>query len=238
LEHKDPRVFISGFNHVQREPVWGGEADTAGPLRAACAIALVQCRLTDLEILTHLTAGLADPEKTVSVDTASTIAALGSETGSLLLQLKSLLGDREPEVMGQCFLALLDLGSPDDVAFVARFLSPERDEYVQSEAIAALAQAKAPSALEFLRTAWAGRLSHVLRRTLILNLAGSPLPASSEFLLTVLQRESDEIAEWVIEALGASRFRAQVEAQVRALVDEKGEQRFRQLFSRHFPASL
>jgi HEAT repeat protein len=238
LEHKDPRIFLAGLNHVQREPVWGGEADTAGPLRAACAIALVQCRLTDLEILTHLTSGLADAEKTVRIDTASAIAALGSETGSLLLRLKALLGDREPEVMGQCFLALLDLGSPDDVAFVARFLSPERDEDVQSEAIAALAQAKAPTALEFLRTAWGGRLSHILRRSLILSLAGSPLPASSEFLMTVLQRESDETAEWVIEALGDSRFRTQVEPQVRALVDDKEEPKLRQLFSRHFPASL
>jgi HEAT repeat protein len=140
--------------------------------------------------------------------------------------------------MGQCFLALLDLGSPDDVAFVARFVSPERDEDVQSEAIAALAQAKSPNALELLRTAWGGRLSHLLRRTLILSLAGSPLPASAEFLITLLKRESDETAEWVIEALGGSRFRTQVEPQVRALVDEKDEHKLRQLFSRHFPASL
>jgi HEAT repeat protein len=238
LEHKDPRIFVAGFSHVQREPVWGGEADAAGPLRAACAIALVQCRLTDLEILTHLTAGLADPEKTVRIDTASAIAALGSETGTLLLRLKTLLGDGEPEVIGQCFLALLDLGSPDDVVFVARFLSPERDEDVRSEAIAALAQAKAPTALEFLRTAWGGRLTHVLRRTLILSLAGSPLPASSEFLVTILKGESGEVAEWVIEALGGSRFRAQVEPQVRALVDEKDEPNLRWIFSRHFLASL
>jgi HEAT repeat protein len=238
LEHKHPRIFLAGLNHVQREPVWGGEADTAGPLRAACAIALVQCQLTDLEILTHLTSGLADPEKIVRIDTASAIAALGSETGSLLLRLKALLGDREPEVMGQCFLALLDLGSPDDVGFVGRFLSPARDEDVQSEAIAALAQSKAPNALDFLRAAWGGRLSHVLRRTLILSLAGSPLPASSEFLLTVSKSESNETAEWVIESLGGSRFRSQVEAQVRALVDERDEPKLRQLFSRHFPASL
>jgi HEAT repeat protein len=238
LEHKDPHVFLLGLNHVQREPVWGGDADTAGPLRGASAIALVQCRLTDLEILTHLTAGLADPEKTVRLDTASAIAALGSETGALLLRLKTLLGDREPDVMGQCFVALLDLGSPAEVQFIARFLSPGQEEDIQSEAIAALAQAKAEGALEVLQTAWRGRLSHILRRALILSLAGSPLPASADFLLTVLKDESGETAEWVIEALGLSRYRSRVEAQVRSLVDQLDEPKLRQAFSRHFPASL
>jgi HEAT repeat protein len=238
LEHKDPGVFLLGLSHVQREPVWGGDADTAGPLRGACAMALVQCRLTDLEILTHLTAGLADAEKTVRLDTASAIAALGSETGALLLRLKTLLGDREPEVLGQCFVALLDLGSPADVRFIARFVSPQQDEDIQAEAIAALAQAKAETALEVLQTTWRGRLSHVLRRALILGLAGSPLPASADFLLSVLKEESGETAEWVIEALGLSRFRSRVEAQVQSLVDQQDEPKLRQVFSRHFPASL
>ncbi len=238
FEHKDPHVFLLGLSHVQREPVWGGDADTAGPLRGACAIALVQCRLTDLEILTHLTAGLADPEKTVRLDTASAIAALGSESGALLLRLKALLGDREPDVMGQCFVALLDLGSPAEVRFIARFLSPEQDEDIQSEAIAALAQAKAESALGVLQTAWRGRLSQILRRALILSLAGSPLPAAADFLLSVLKEEAGETAEWVIEALGLSRFRSRVEAQVRSLVDQLDEPKLRQAFSRHFTASL
>ncbi len=238
FEQKDPHVFLLGLSHVQREPVWGGDADTAGPLRGACAIALVQCRLSEPDILTHLTAGLADPEKTVRLDTASAIAALGSESGALLLRLKALLGDREPDVMGQCFVALLDLGSHAEVPFIARFLSPQQDEDIQSEAIAALGQAKAEKALEVLQTTWRGRLSQILRRALILSLAGSPLPASADFLLSVLKDESGETAEWVIEALGLSRFRSRVEAQVRSLVDQNDEPKLRQTFSRHFPASL
>ena len=138
---------------------------------------------SDLEILTHLAAGLADPEKTVRLDTASAIAALGSEIGALLLRLKALLGDREPEVMGQCFVSLLDLGQPEDVSFVARFLTRSHAEEIQAEAVAALAQAKSEAVLDVLREAWKGRLSAALRKTLILSLAGSPLPASADFLL-------------------------------------------------------
>lgn len=233
-EHREPQVFLRGLSHVQREPVWGGDADTAGPLRGACAIALVQCRLTDLEILTHLTAPLADPEKTVRVDAASAIAALGSEMGALLLRLKTLLGDAEPEVMGQSFVSLLDLGQPEDVGFVARFLTQSHSEEVQSEALAALAQCKSLSALEHLREAWKGRLSSTLRRALILSLAGSPLPASADFLLSVLVAESGEMAEWAIEALAASRFRSQAKDRVRTTLEHKGNPSLQQVFAQRF----
>jgi HEAT repeat protein len=238
-EHKEPQVFLRGLSHVQKEPVWGGESDTAGPLRGACAIALVQCSLTDLEILAHLTAGLADPEKSVRVDTASAIAALGSEMGALLLRLKTLLGDKEPEVMGQCFVSLLDLGldfgQAEVVPFVARFLTRSHAEEIQAEAIAALAQSKSEAALDVLREAWKGHLSATLRKTLILSMAGSPLPASSDFLLFVLADESGVVAEWAIESLAASRFRAQAKERVRALVERDcAEPRLREVFSQQF----
>ncbi len=234
-EHKEPQVFLRGLSHVQKEPVWGGESDTAGPLRGACAIALVQCSLTDLEILTHLTAGLADPEQSVRVDTASAIAALGSEMGALLLRLKTLLGDKEPEVMGQCFVSLLDLGQTEDVTFVARFLTRTHAEELQAEALAALAQSKSEAALDVLREAWKGRLSATLRKTLILSMAGSPLPSSADFLLFVLADEPGVTAEWAIESLAASRFRTQAKERVQMLVEREGaEPKLREVFSQQF----
>src|SRR5580658_5834311 len=45
LEHQDAEVFLRGMRHIQMEPVWGGRSDTAGTLRATCALALVQCRI-------------------------------------------------------------------------------------------------------------------------------------------------------------------------------------------------
>jgi HEAT repeat protein len=234
-EHKEPQIFLRGLNHVQMEPGYIRPSDTAAPLRGACAIALVQCRLTDLEILRHLTSLLADPEKTVRVDTASAIAALGSEMGALLLRLKTLLGDQELEVMGQCFVSLLDLGQPEDVPFVARFMARSEDEEIQAEAVAALAQSRADLAVELLREAWNGRLSLTLRKTLILSLAGSPLPASADFLLSVLTSESGEAAEWAVESLAASRFRREIKDRVHALLELKESQpRLLQIFTERF----
>ena len=55
FEHQEPAVFLRGMRHIQNEPVWGGRSDTAGTLRATCALALVQCRsLSETELLNHL----------------------------------------------------------------------------------------------------------------------------------------------------------------------------------------
>jgi len=55
FELQDANIFLRGMRHIQMEPVWGGLSDTAGTLRATCALALVQCRsLPDTELLAHL----------------------------------------------------------------------------------------------------------------------------------------------------------------------------------------
>src|SRR5580700_9443683 len=42
FEHQDAAVFLRGMKHIQLEPVRGGASDSAGTLRATCALALVQ----------------------------------------------------------------------------------------------------------------------------------------------------------------------------------------------------
>src|SRR6516164_1625298 len=55
FELQEPDVFLRGMRHIQMEPVWGGQSDTAGTLRATSALALVQCRvLTNDDLLKHL----------------------------------------------------------------------------------------------------------------------------------------------------------------------------------------
>src|SRR6516164_2286121 len=122
LGHRDAEVFLKGIGHIQMEPVWGGRADSAPTLRGTCALALVDCQLDDLAILTHLADCLADPEKPVRMDAAVAIGQVGREEGAMLLRLKALIGDREPEVTGQCFLSLMSLAPRESLAFIRRFL--------------------------------------------------------------------------------------------------------------------
>src|ERR1700726_2784241 len=117
FEHHDAAVFLRGMKHIQPEPSWGGSSDSAGTLRATCALALVQCRsLLEADLLAHLVELLADKDKTVRVEVVRAIEQVGSPSAALLLRLRAILGssprkpdsslnqdsDEEPEVLGAC----------------------------------------------------------------------------------------------------------------------------------------
>ena len=71
----------------------------------------------------------------------------------LLLRLKTLLGDKEIEVTGECFAALLSLDPAGSVDFVANFLR-SRMEGIGEQAALALGESRLPAAIEVLREAW------------------------------------------------------------------------------------
>ena len=206
LEHHVADPYIRGVTHVQLEPAWGGRADTAGQLRGTCARALTDCILDDLEILRYLADGLADPDKTARIDSAIAIDQLNRPEGALLLRLKLLTGDAEPEVMGQCCASLLSLAPEGSVTFVSRFLQHGNVE-VQLEAASALAQCRAPEAIAVLRNFWQSELVSIdIRRAILIGLGASPVPDSADFLLQAIRDEPTTLAETTITALSTSRF--------------------------------
>jgi len=233
LGHRDPAVFLQGIAHVQMEPVFGGRQDTAGPVRSASALALVDCQLDDFEILSCLADLLVDAEATVRVGAALAIAQLGSPGGALLLRLKARVGDTEPEVTGQCLFSLLSLGTADAVAFVGRFLD-HGDAQVRVEAATALGAARDPEALEMLTSRYRREGDPELRQAIVTAAGASPVTAAADFLLGVIAAGDQNLALAAIEALAASRFRnefrEQTEAAVRARRVSALEQHFRQQF--------
>src|SRR5271157_826742 len=110
LECQDAAVFLRGMRHTQFEPVWGGRSDTAGGLRANCALALVQCRtLPDADLLAHLIELLSDKDKAVRGEVVRAIEQVCSPAAALLLRLRAVLGAAEPEVLGACYSGILAL---------------------------------------------------------------------------------------------------------------------------------
>lgn len=208
LGHRDAGVFLRGVAHIQEEPVFGGRQDSAGPLRAACAAALVECQLDDLEIVTCLADLLVDAEVEVRVEAASAIAQVGSPAGVPLLRLKARVGDAEPQVTGQCLYSLLSLGAPDAVAFVERFLD-HSDEQVRGEAATALGAAREPAALDALMDRYRRDRDPEMRHVLVTAAGASPIPAAADFLLSVVAEDDQALALAAIEALAASRFRSE-----------------------------
>jgi hypothetical protein len=128
FEHQDAEVFLRGMRHIQPEPVWGGSSDSAGTLRATCALALVQCRsLRESDLLAHLIELVADKDKAVRVEVARAIEQTGSPSATLLLRLRAVLGSDEPEVLGACYAGVLRIEGVSAIPWVSRFLNAEDD---------------------------------------------------------------------------------------------------------------
>ena len=128
LEFTDERFYLHGIRYVQLEPVWGGSEDTAVPVRIACAFGLVRLRYRD--VLTLLVDMLVDQDKAAQMGAVQALAYSGTEAASLLLRLKVRVGDRDDEVIAECFGGILALTPEPGVAFVAEYLT-SADEAIQ-----------------------------------------------------------------------------------------------------------
>src|SRR5258706_5553734 len=153
LGYHQSDVYLRGLKHIQLEPVWGGQEDTAAPVRGACALALVECRdISDIALLGHLVEALADTDKMVRAEAARAIGRIDRPESALLLRLRALVGDTEPEVLGACFSALLSIEGRAGIAFVNRFLDAGGD--IGAEAALAIGLMRTPEAHRALEEKW------------------------------------------------------------------------------------
>ena len=199
FEYQEADFFVRGMRHIQMEPVWGGKSDTAGTLRATCALALVQCRsLTETDLLAHLIDLVADRDKTVRLEIMRAIEQVGSPAASLLLRLRAVLGSDEPEVLGACYGGILRLEGVRAIPWVAGFLGSADD--TAGEAALALAATHSPEAFNALREYLGGAKDPWWRSVLLSAMALTRLEAAIEFLLDLVRTESFD-AEAAIEAI-------------------------------------
>ena len=120
LGHRESAAFLRGAVHVQMEPVWGGQEDTAGPLRGICLLALPACPdLAREQVLRHMVNALTEASPTVRADAARALAEMQGDDCALLLRLKARAGDVEAAVTGQVLEALLALERRAALPFVA-----------------------------------------------------------------------------------------------------------------------
>src|SRR5260370_3742047 len=162
FEHQDPAVFLRGMKHIQPEPSYGGSSDSAGTLRATCALALVQCRrLPEPELLSHLIELMEDKDKSVRVEVIRAIEQLGSTSAALLLRLRALLSphlnskvqEDEPEILGACYSGILRIEGASAIPWVSQFLDSGED--AAAEAALAIAGTHSPPAFETMRERFA-----------------------------------------------------------------------------------
>ena len=229
LEHQDACVFLRGMRHNQMEPVWGGRSDTAGTLRATCALALVQvCALSESALLAHLLELLGDTDKGVRREVVRAIEQVGSSSAVLLLRLRAVLGADEPEVLGACYSGILCIEGLSAIPWVGRFLA-SGDECA-AEAALAIAGTHSPEGFAALRECLAKANDAWWHSVLLSAMALTRQEEAVDFLLALIRSESPD-AEAAIEAVLRALPSAEVVNRLKQSV--AGNSRLTRVFAQH-----
>jgi HEAT repeat protein len=233
FEHQDAEVFLRGMRHIQMEPVYGGRSDSAGTLRATCALALVPCRsIAETDLLAYLVELMADKDQAVRVEVVRAIEQVGSPSASLLLRLRAVLGAVEPEVLGACYGGILRIEGASAISWVRRFLASADDN--AAEAALALAGTHSPQAFDALKESFDRASDPWWRSVLLSAIALTRQEAALEFLLDLVRTESLN-AEAAIEAILRSMPAQEIVKQLEQLV--AGNPRLNRIFATHHPTS-
>ena len=186
LEYEDAAVFLRGMRHIQLEPVWGGRSDTAGALRATCALALVQCRsMPETGLLACLMELFSDKDKSVRAEAARAIEQVASPSAALLLRLRALLAGDEPEVLGACYSGILNIEGVSAIPWVSRFLATADDNV--AEAAFAIASTRSPEAFSALHARFREESDPTFRSVLLFAIALTRQQAALEFFSWVFR---------------------------------------------------
>ena len=233
LDYRESAPFVRGSRHLQMEPVWGGQEDTASTLRGICVLGLASC--TDIrrdEILRCLVDRLTEPAYTVRVEAARAIAQIEGDEAALLLRFKARAGDEEPRVIGQVFDCLLSVEGERAVDFLAEFVDSGA-ENVAAEAALSLGTSRLPAAVAALEKAWEATHDPDLRLAVLRGLSASRQERALEFLLDLVKKGRPRDAASALEALSLHRESDEIRQQVQTAAAEVGpgmEEQYRKAF--------
>jgi len=233
LEFQESAPYVRGMRHHQLEPTWGGSSDTAGALRGTCTHALVACPgLGNAELLDLLLEPLVDTDKAVRMEAARALGYVGGASAGLLLKLRVLLRQEEPEVMGAAFSGLLGMDGVKAIPLVAGFL--DDPEEIAAEAAFSLAATHAPEALAALvarrRKGADGWFGAALDNAIAL----TRLPEAVDFLLHSIKRDERQSAT-ALEAISRVFSGEEIRLRVKAAVTDAGSGRLEAAFREFFP---
>jgi HEAT repeat protein len=234
LDYHESAPYLRGSRHIQMEPVWGGQEDTAQPLRGACLLALIACTdLGRIEILRCLVDAITEPEAVVRGEAARAVAEMAGDEAALLLRFKARVGDDDPNVTGQVFDGIVRMEGAAGVPFLAAFLHARQEE-ARQEAALALGSSRLPAAVAELKRALADARDAGFRETLLRALSLSREPDALELLLDLVKTARLSEATAAVEALAIHRATPEVRDTVAEAVKDRPrelQEQFRKLFA-------
>lgn len=220
LDYDGAELYLAGMRHVQMEPGWGGSSDTAVELRSVCAMGLASTTYPNK--LRELVDLLVDPEWQARAGAVRAIAAVGSDTASLLLRFKALTGDKEPDVLADCFSGLLAVEGAEAVPLVTSFAG-ERNQEVREAAILALGASRRSDAIDWLKERFESVADPETRQCILLSLATSRTEAAIGFLLSVIRDGSVRTSAMAVSAMEVNRTDRRIQEEVEKAVRARGE---------------
>lgn len=171
-----------------------------------------------------------DSEAYVRAGAIRALACLRQDCAEPLLRYKALTGDPEPDVIGECLVALLHLDIDETVDFVSSFLE-HKDPEIASQAALALGESREETALRALCDAFdQPYVVRTFRRILIRAIVLQRNEQSYEWLLAVVQQRDVIACEMVIEELGIYRENSMLKANLEAILNQRGDPALLQLF--------
>jgi hypothetical protein len=197
MDHPASAAYLAGVRHVQMEASFGPKVDAAAALRGLCAQGLA--RMNHPDALLECVTLLADSEVAARAGAVRAISESGQHAGVLLLRYKALIGDKDEEVIAECFAGLLRLAPAESLDFVATFL--QSSEEIAERAALALGESHLAAAFPLLQEAWHATSLSQMRNTLLLAMAMLRLDEAVEFLLTRLAEDGEKSAMGALAAL-------------------------------------
>jgi hypothetical protein len=231
LDHAEPEVYLLGIHHVQMEGSFGPPVDAAAKLRGISALALARTR--HLSALDEIVSLLVDEWPEARVGAVRALAVNGGSAGVLLLKLKILTGEREPDVLAECFSGLLSTAPERSLPLIAGFIDSE-DITVAEAALLALGSSRLPEAWDLLKDRQERTIGGPLRKIALLAIAMIRSDAAIEFLLASLAECSPAMAEDVVAALALFRTNERVRSRVESVVAQRNEKSTNEVFRQHF----
>ncbi|MGB5733685.1 MAG: hypothetical protein WBM40_04490 [Thiohalocapsa sp.] len=221
LDCLDAGFFYEGMALRQPEPVWGGTVDTAADVRASCAMGLAASGAP--RALIALVDLLADPEHRARGGAVRAIACTEPLAATAVLRTKVLLGDDDPDVIGECLRGLLSLEPDASPAFVARLLDHDNLELAELAALA-LGESRLDAAVAELRAEWE-RQPLKRPRDLVLLRAATLARTESAFawLLQLIRDANTATAAFLIAEMAVYRGNQRLTQRIAEQLEARGD---------------
>lgn len=234
LDYIEPDIYLLGIHHVQMEGSFGPPVDAAAKLRAASALGLARTRHP--AALDEIVTLLVDQWTEARIGAVRALATNGGEAGVLLLKLRILTGESEPDVLAECFSGLLACAPERSLALIDGHIDSQdsEDTAVAEAALLALGSSRLPEALNLLKARWERTASGPLRKTLLLAIGMIRSEQAIEFLVSLLSECSIATAHDVVTALALFRANEKVRSQVDAAISKRNNASLSETFRREF----